>query len=210
MSDLGDELPDAADLDDAGDDGDDGAAAVAGGLAAAIPNPLAADADAANPTVFEAAQQGNEPDVAPPMEWFEGGLCAALQNPGVYWAAQAMLVGPMTIIVGWFFVDQHSLSSHLVNGAFLLIVWAMAPMLANLRDVSRPEMSALVLLSKFATAPGEAATAIAATAMASLRRWRTGVFGFALVGVILVTAFYGPIILSAPFPYNALNAVLLL
>ena len=209
MSDLGDELPDAADLDDAGDDGDDGAAAVATGLAAATPNPLAADADAANPTVFEEEQQ-NEPDVAPPMEWFEGGLCAALQNPGVYWALQAVLVGPMTVALGWAIVDIDDLSWRLVFGAILLVVWAMAPMLATLRDVSRPETGALALLGKFATAPGEAAPAIAAAAMASLRRWRTGVLGFALVAVIVPTAFLVPLILSVPFPMNAILTVILL
>jgi hypothetical protein len=210
MSDLGDELPDAADLDDAGDAGDDGAAAVAGGLAAATPNPLAADADAANPTVVEEEQQGNEPDVAPPMEWFEGGLCAALQNPGVYWALQAVLVGPTTVTMGWWIVDNGDLSERLAIGASLLNIWAMAPMLATLRDVSRPETGALALLGKFATAPGEAAPAIAAAAMASLRRWRTGVLGFALVAVILMTAVFVPMILSESFPTNAIFTVALL
>jgi hypothetical protein len=169
--------------------------------------------DAADASVFQTEISAEEhPDVPAPMEWFEGGLCAALQLPAVYWAAQFVLVALVTGVVAWGVVLEGGLTADVAIlvffGGMTLLAWAVAPALAALRDAGRPETGALALLARLTTEPGGDGPTIAVAARASLVRWRRGAFGIGLLWCGLGTIAWIPQILDSSFPTNALKATM--
>jgi hypothetical protein len=177
-------------------------------LAGATPVTVPPDVsdDAADTSVLETDDSAEDPDVLAPIEWFEGGLCAVLQSPAVYWAAQFVLVAPMTGTMTWIVLVEFGgpaadVMATLLFGAMLLLAWALAPALAALRDVGRPETGALALLARLATEPGGGGgggPTIAAAAHASLVRWRRGAFGVGLLWCGLGAVTFAPRLLGAP------------
>jgi hypothetical protein len=129
-------------------------------------------------------------DVPAPMQWFQAGLWARLDQPLVIWSFRAALVGAGNTGAIWFlwFVWGIDLNYTTFGVSLLICVQAFTFAFERLRGLVRPQTGALAQLATTMGRDGESDEAtITAEAFASLVRWRRGVYGFAGVWCSLLT-----------------------